>query len=114
MNGAQQQTSAVFDGNDSDVDSDDDVAMGDGLIEFGLNQQPAVSPMQPSTEARTHPAAGGVSCPIPWRTPGSSGAHPPLRLSSALRARARVLVCGALAHGRCVNAKRRRRGRLES
>ena len=28
MNDAQQQTSAVVDGNDSDVDSDDDVPMG--------------------------------------------------------------------------------------
>ena len=38
MNDAQQQTSAVVDGNDSDVDSDDDVPMGP----WGLWPQPAL------------------------------------------------------------------------
>ena len=38
MNDAQQQTSAVVDRNDSDVDSDDDVPMG----LWGLWPQPAL------------------------------------------------------------------------
>ena len=38
MNDAQQQTSAFVDGNDSDVDSDDDVPMG----LWGLWSQPAL------------------------------------------------------------------------
>ena len=38
MNDAQQQTSAVVDGNDSEVDSDDDVPMG----LWGVWPQPAL------------------------------------------------------------------------